>query len=358
MGRIAIANVLVFDGEVVTGPTTVVMDEGVIQSDLIDAKIIDGTGCMILPGLIDCHVHVKSEEDLKTCSKYGVTTVCDLGAYPKQVFEKLKAFKGAAEYLSSGLVAYPPGGIHARLYESLHEDMSLKDESEVADWVEARVSEGVDFLKIIGDESGFDQSTLNKIAAGGRAHGKLSIVHAADIAAYQRALNAKCDMVTHTPVDAEVSQEIIQQIATQGTIVIPTLFVAQQTLGNEKYAYLFPEGANFKTVMKSVRMMHRAGIPILAGTDSNSRGMGVNHGEALHEELALLVQSGMTPIDALKAATSSAARYFKLKDRGRIASGLRADLILVEGDPTKNIADVKNIKTVWNNGVEFVWNEL
>ncbi len=70
-------------------------------------------------------------------------------------------------------------------------------------------------------------------------------------------------------------------------------------------------------------------------------------------DLELLVQAGLEPIDALKGATSKAAAAFRLKDRGRIAKGLRADLVLVEGDPTADIKATRAIRRVWKGGVEI-----
>jgi imidazolonepropionase-like amidohydrolase len=75
------------------------------------------------------------------------------------------------------------------------------------------------------------------------------------------------------------------------------------------------------------------------------------HGASVHHEMQLLVQAGLTPVAALKAATSTPARRFGLLDRGRIAAGARADLLLVAGDPTTKISDSLSIKDVWRRGV-------
>jgi imidazolonepropionase-like amidohydrolase len=97
---------------------------------------------------------------------------------------------------------------------------------------------------------------------------------------------------------------------------------------------------------ESVRLLHAAGVPILAGTDSPT------HGVSIHRDLELLVQAGLEPRDALEAATSAAARAFGFRDRGRIAQGLRADLLLVQGDPTVNIKATRAIRRIWKAGVE------
>ncbi|MGW1676093.1 amidohydrolase family protein [Saccharopolyspora sp. NPDC002376] len=77
---------------------------------------------------------------------------------------------------------------------------------------------------------------------------------------------------------------------------------------------------------------------------------GVVHGASVHQELQYLVQDGLTPIQALRAATLTPARRFGLEDRGRIAEGLRADLLLVDGDPTTTISDTLNLRDVWRRG--------
>ena len=97
--------------------------------------------------------------------------------------------------------------------------------------------------------------------------------------------------------------------------------------------------------------LHRAGVPILAGTDAAGVGvLGTAHGISLHGELRLLVQAGLTPLEALRAATSVPARHFGFTDRGRLAPGLQADFLLVEGDPTANIDDTLSIRGIWRRG--------
>ncbi len=76
-------------------------------------------------------------------------------------------------------------------------------------------------------------------------------------------------------------------------------------------------------------------------------------GASIHRELELLVQAGLSPTAALRAATSVPARVFGLEDRGRIAPGLRADLLLVEGDPTVDILATRNIIAIWKHGEQF-----
>ncbi|MNP59272.1 isoaspartyl dipeptidase [compost metagenome] len=100
--------------------------------------------------------------------------------------------------------------------------------------------------------------------------------------------------------------------------------------------------------------LHRAGVDILVGTDVSvpvpSLG-GLAHGASVHHEMQLLVEAGFTPVEALQSATSKTARRFSLDDRGRIVEGARADLVLVDGDPTAHISDTLSIREVWKRGI-------
>ena len=92
-------------------------------------------------------------------------------------------------------------------------------------------------------------------------------------------------------------------------------------------------------------------MPILAGTDAPNPGTA--HGLSLHRELELLVKAGLPPAPRSRAATSVPAGVFGLRDRGRIAPGLRADLVLVAGDPTTDITATRDIVAIWKGGVRL-----
>jgi imidazolonepropionase-like amidohydrolase len=132
--------------------------------------------------------------------------------------------------------------------------------------------------------------------------------------------------------------------------VVPTLAMMEAIVNN-----LAPPDADYAYSRASVAALHQAGVPILAGTDANdspgtpSR---VPHGDSLHHELELLVDAGLSPRDALRAATSRPARSFGLPDRGAIEPGLRADLVLIEGDPLRDIRATRSIRRIWCGGYE------
>ena len=113
-------------------------------------------------------------------------------------------------------------------------------------------------------------------------------------------------------------------------------------------------GADYAHARSTVSTLHRAGILILAGTDANAGAVSpapIPHGEALHDELLLLVEAGLTPIEALRSATVAPAAFFGFTDRGVIKAGRRADLLLIEGDPTQDIAATRAIRSIWVAGV-------
>jgi hypothetical protein len=94
--------------------------------------------------------------------------------------------------------------------------------------------------------------------------------------------------------------------------------------------------------------LRRAGVTLLAGTDAGNAG--TQYGISLHHELADLVDAGLSPREALVAATSAPARIFKLGKRGQVAAGYKADLLLVEGDPLRDIGATRRIVEVWKDG--------
>jgi hypothetical protein len=114
----------------------------------------------------------------------------------------------------------------------------------------------------------------------------------------------------------------------------------------------FPVGpgarAELDHAMSTVGRLHRAGLRLLAGTDASSPGTA--HGASLHDDLQLLVQTGLPSVAALAAATSVPAAAFGLTDRGAPTPGMRADLVLIDGDPEPDITRARHIAQVWRAG--------
>jgi len=186
------------------------------------------------------------------------------------------------------------------------------------------------------------------------------------------------DGLTHVFFDKAHTPELLERIARAGMFVVPTLSVlasiTDQSAGRDlacdprvqaklPWAWLdnlsrpldtMPK-QNFAAALATVAALHRAGVDVLAGTDAAALSVpGVANGASLHNELRMLVLAvGFSPVEALRAATALPARRFGLTDRGRIRAGLRADLVLVDGDPTVTIGDTLSVRAVWRQGTRL-----
>jgi hypothetical protein len=258
-----------------------------------------------------------------------------------------------------------------------------------------------DFLKLVFEGGGapFDplprlslaQATAVRDAA--TRHGLRLVAHAATAQDFADALEAGVVAIAHVPERELLSEELISLAAQRKVSVITTLSVhdalprlvdspafldplAQadavplpvlDELRSPEFARWMSEGGGSKllgpyraflaTQEENLRRLHRAGVPLLAGTDSGNPG--VFHGPALHRELELLVQAGLTPVEALTSATLLPARLFGLDERsGRVAAGQRADLLLVEGDPSVDIHALRNTRRIWLDGMPLDGSDL
>ncbi|KAI1083886.1 putative hydrolase [Whalleya microplaca] len=352
MAKTIIKNVRVFDGEVIDGPKTVAIDGTKISDDVTDngASVIDGTGCTLLPGLIDCHVHIKDEDQLASCASFGVTTVCDMACTPPEKYLILRAAKTPTTWLSSSLPAYEENSRHGKL---------LKFVGVSADHAVHNTDEAAQF--IIADAPGHEQAVLDQIQIEARRRGKMTVAHTAQYDAFSRGLQAGFGILTHTPMERALDRNITDQMASKNIVAVPTLTMMEAMAnswalwGLSWIWWSLGSKRNFQHSLDSVTAMREAGVPIMAGTDSHNSGiLVIVPGKSLHHELELLVRAGLPPIEALRAATSVAAKHFNLPDRGRIARGLRADLVLVDGRPDEDITATRRIRRVWSGGSEVL----
>ncbi|HYK03701.1 MAG TPA: CIA30 family protein [Thermoanaerobaculia bacterium] len=385
-------NVRLFDGERVGGPRDVLVRDGVIAavSSKIEAPagatVIDGTGKTLLPGFIDAHTHTWGDA-LRTALAFGVTTELDMFtgySFVKAMKEEQAAGKanGRADLFSAGTLVTAPGG-HGTEYGMTIPTITKAEEAQA--FVDARIAEGSDYIKIVLDDGhtyGMKMPTvsaevLKAVVDAAHARKKLAVVHVGDLAGARAAMNAGADALVHLFVDVQPDAAFGRDAAKRRMFVTPTLTVLMSvtgtsgggTLANDarmtpyltkpELAQLqqsFPRRpgqppVHYSAAVASVKQLRAAKVPILAGTDAGNPGTA--HGSALHRELELLVEAGLTPTEALVAATSAPARAFALADRGRVAKGLRADLLLVNGDPTTDITATRDIAGIWKGGVPF-----
>jgi len=383
--RLAFEHVRVFDGERVHSSMNVLVEGQTIAAigeDLPippDAIRIDGRGKTLLPGLIDAHTHTWGDA-LERALQFGVTTEIDMFtdagfAAAARAAQARGEAQGRADLVSAGTLVTAPGG-HGTEYGIAIP--TLEDPGGADAFVAARLAEGSDFIKIVYDRGGgrfptLDAATLGAVITAAHKRHVLAVVHVSDREAARSALELGADGLVHVWSDVPADAGIVALAAEHGAFVIPTLSVIATVAGTPNPGHLDhdPALAAFMTPAEigalgrtipglAARPLRRdiarqataslaaAGVPILAGTDAPNPGTA--HGISLHGELALLVQAGLTPLEALSAATARPAHAFGLDDRGRIAPGLRADLLLVDGDPTRDITRSRHIAGIWKAG--------
>jgi imidazolonepropionase-like amidohydrolase len=389
-GSFAVVDVRLFDGERTHPRATVLVRDGRIAAVGEGLRVppgvprVDGRGATLLPGMIDAHVHAYGEEALEQAMRFGVTTVIDLFGEPRRAeairrSQREGAMARVADLRSAGYVATAPGG-HGTQYGMPVPTLTRPEEAE--GWVRARLGEGSDLIKIIyEDGSGdgmsiptLDRPTLAALVAAARRHGAVSIVHVGSRAGAADAIAAGADGLAHLFYDRQIGADLAARAAEAGMFVVPTLTVLESAtvgpsgvpllkvpqlaayLGAREEAELRatfrvrPGGeARFASALEAVAALRAAGVPLLAGSDAPNPG--TSQGVSMHRELELLVRAGLTPAEALRAATSAPADAFRLADRGRVAPGLRADLLLVRGDPTAGVTATRDIVHVWKAGI-------
>jgi len=278
-------------------------------------------------------------------------------------------------------------GLLMKIFMKFYKFPFVNSPDEAVKFVDKQVARGADYIKIFiedGTVVGVPNMPMTPVptmrAAVERAHyhGKLAIFHITTLGGAKQAITAGADGLAHIFFDKPHTREIVTLIKESGAFVIPTLVVGSTAFGKDA-AWLatdervksrldkkwlenlsrsmntYPQG-NMDYVFASLRALHEAGVDILAGCDVSepvSYLGGLAHGVSLHHELQLLVAAGLKPIEALRAATSVPARRFNLTDRGRIAPGLLADLLLVDGNPLTDISDTLSIRSIWHRGSQL-----
>lgn len=389
-----IRDVRVFDGERVLEHRSVLIENGKIlrisgaSLKIRRAEIVDGRGRTLLPGLFDAHVHMpdKMEDAARQALELGVTTQLDMFNGGERL-KKIKQMEAEdrpdlADVRTAGVGATAPGGHPTQMGGAGIPTITKPEQAQA--FVDARIAEGSDYIKIIHDDGStwpwphkpipmLDNATMRAVIEAAHKRDKLAVVHVLSEPQARDAIEAGADGLAHIFEGEPSSPDFGQLAASHHIFVIATLSTIYGDCGKSegpnlladpyigpfiqeqwRHGMEIPKADPSKNHLcnstdNAIGQLIASHVPILVGTDAPIPG--TTYGASVHGEMALLVRDGLKPVQALAAATSSPARIFHLDDRGLIHQGLRADLVLVQGDPTTNILATRQIVEVWKKGV-------
>jgi imidazolonepropionase-like amidohydrolase len=366
------------------------------------ASRVDGRGKTLIPGLHDLHTHLRSPaidapEDLpKAWAGYllaGVTSVNDYSVSGEMIApiramvapDATGARRYWAPHLNQSVRFGVPGG-HGTEYGWGHFfTLQATTARHARLQTPLALSYDPDLIKVFADGwrygrdpdlAGMNGPTLTAIVEDAHAAGKPVVTHTVTLEGAKMAAAAGVDALGHGIGDALVDKELIELMRAKGTgyIGTTTVFEPQQTRvftegeraqfnpGERAREEAFAASAKGQPVLPydarrwdilraNIRLLKKAGIPIGIGTDAGIGG--VYHGASAIREITILTRYGFSPAEALVAATrTSAAIMGQDGDHGTIAPGKRADLVLVDGEPDKDIADLWKVERVWVAGRE------
>ena len=360
---VEIANVIVREGRIAAaGPAaSTPIPRGV--------PVVNASGKTILPGLWDMHAHVGLAEWGPVYLASGVTTARDMGGEFDVVTALRDAWKEnraiGPRLLLAGLVDGPGPGSFG------HITAATPDEGRAV--VKKYKDAGFEQMKLY---SLLDRPTVAAVIDAAHAAGMTVTGHIPTGMSMREVLELGMDHIAHLTVrDAPGSDALRDTIAflkARGTVIDPTMswnellgrsaqtpiasFIPRvehvasplrRMLDRANGGAATPEQARERLTrsLQTIKALHEAGIPIVAGTDKGVPGV------SLAREIELYVEAGLSPMDAIRAATAVPARVMHLAgESGTIAPGLRADLIVVDGNPLDRIADIERVILVSSNG--------
>ncbi|WP_339870470.1 amidohydrolase family protein [uncultured Brevundimonas sp.] len=381
---------------VIRGNQVVEIRDGFVSGSETGDRTVDLRDGFVLPGLIDSHVHLTSQQNpngrlqqvtdsssdrtmagagyARRTLMAGFTTVADLGAANEAIFALRDGIRRGdvpgPRIIASGSTVSIHGG-HGDANGYRDDVMHLLSPESVCSGpddcmraVRTQVRSGADIIKIMatggvlsntaaGLGQQFTDAELAAIVEVAHRMGRQVTAHAHGVDGINAFLRAGGDSIEHgTYLDAES----LRLLRREGTYLVPTLlagdFVARIAASPDNF---FTPAQTAKALEAGPKMLdmagraHDGGVRIAFGTDSGVSAHGDNA-----QEFALLVRAGMTPLEAVQSATVVAAAHLRISgEAGRITPGMPADLIAVSGDPLSDVTVLERVRFVMKGGVVY-----
>jgi imidazolonepropionase-like amidohydrolase len=381
MSRLILKGARVFDGTggplrpglavtVEDGRIADVLREGAVGNG--DARTVDLTGCVLLPGLIDLHVHLgfgsrdardahapafRAARNVRATLGSGITTLRDVGTANGVAIATRDAVQRGdipgSRVVPCGQIICMTGGHGSEPPAAPGMARQADGPDDCRKAVREQVRAGAECIKVTTNGPlnvvEFTPPELEAIVdEAHRCHRRVAC-HASILDASRMAIQAGVDTMEH---GCDLDQAAAREMAERGIVLVPTLLVMRLIMDHwDEYKNVpmmkaIPVRA--QRHVESFQLALAAGVPMAAGTDIF---YGLGRFDSLPEELAVMVKHGMAPADALVAATRNGARGLGLeKELGTVERGKQADLLAVEGDPTADISALRNVALVVQNG--------
>lgn len=355
---------------------------------------LDARGKTLVPGLFDLHTHVQSAsvggsgqdwgKNLKAYLLSGVTSVADFGTYG-ETFSTVRrltasgAWPAPRLHLASRITSPGGHGLEIGRGEIFTQEVLTAREGRAA--VRRALVYKPDVIKVFSDGwrygtsadlTSMEEGTLRAIVEEAHKSGLPVLTHTVTVDKGKLAALAGVDAIMHGMQDRPFDDDLIAKMKAGKTAYGPTSAVYEPRMPvldallekvldpasllsfKGRPAFVKPSPVRirkYEFLTNNSKALFDAGIPLVTGTDAGIAG--THHGWATLREITLLAQSGLPPVEAIKAATLNAARVLRVdKSRGSIEVGKLADLVLIDGAPHQKIADINKIHRVWLGGVE------
>ncbi|MEW1835721.1 amidohydrolase family protein [Microbacterium sp. NPDC079995] len=375
-----------------SGPSAVFVDNGTVTAIVPghdapeDATVLDHRDATLVPGLIDAHVHLNlradgemmaniakpSDDELvettlanaRVALRGGITTVRDVGSKTDTGFAARRA--GDAASLPHLLLAGPPittTAGHGWFFGGVADG-----EAGVRDRVDLQIDAGADWIKVMATGGGtpgtipwepsYSEAELASIVGAAHARGVKVTMHCLSAEGMRRAVRAGADHIEHAGFATDgaggsaFDAELADAMAEAGVVVTPTLSVRlymrdhQIALGADA-ATVDAWQRRFDNGMSQFAKLAAAGVRYAAGTDA---GWHRSPFDSLATEIACIAECGPGAAAAFRSATSATAEHFGMTGHGRVRAGAPADLVLIDGNPTRDITALGRVRGVLRAG--------